>query len=143
MKEQVTSIEQSKLLIELSVPAEKASMVWAPNYRFDSKIRQFMHTGVYDLCMKHKAYTIIKEELIPAFTVADMIDMLPITCGNLYIHIEEITNSHKFIYYEGREYIRSEGYADLQTVLFVENSLVESCVKAIEWVISNNYKLNI
>ena len=28
MKEQVTSIEQSKRLIELGVPAEKASMVW-------------------------------------------------------------------------------------------------------------------
>lgn len=28
MKNQVTSIEQSKRLIELGVPAEKASMVW-------------------------------------------------------------------------------------------------------------------
>ncbi len=102
-----------------------------------------MHTGVYDLCMKHKAYTIIKEELIPAFTIADMIDMLPITCGDLHIHIEEITNGHKFIYYEGRKDIQDGNYTNLQTVLFVENSLVESCVKAIEWVISNNYKLNI
>lgn len=85
----------------------------------------------------------IREDVIPAFTVADMIDMLPITCGHLHIHIEEITNSHKFIYYEGRGDIRDEGYVDLQTVLFVENSLVESCVEAIEWVIYNNYNLNI
>lgn len=28
MKDQVTSIEQSKRLIELGVPTEKASMVW-------------------------------------------------------------------------------------------------------------------
>lgn len=28
MKSQVTSIEQSKRLIELGVPAERASMVW-------------------------------------------------------------------------------------------------------------------
>lgn len=28
MKDQVTSIEQSKRLIELGVPADKASMVW-------------------------------------------------------------------------------------------------------------------
>lgn len=138
MENQVTSIEQSKLLLELGVPAHKASMVWDPNYRFDSATRQFIHTGVYDLCMKHKAYTIIKEELIPAFTIADLIAILPITCGDLHINIEEIKNSHKFIYYEGRD-----GYDNLQTVLFVENSLVESCVKAIEWVLSNNYKLNI
>ena len=143
MTDQVTSIEQSKRLIELGVPVEKASMVWDPNYRFDSATRQFIHTGVYDLCMKHKAYTIIKEELIPAFTIADLIAILPITCGDLHINIEEIKNSHKFIYYEGRKYIQGGGDAELQTVLFVENSLVESCVKAIEWVISNNYKMNI
>lgn len=143
MVNQVTSIEQSKRLIELGVPVEKASMVWDPNYRFDSATRQFIHTGVYDLCMKHKAYTIIKEELIPAFTIADLIAILPITCGDLHINIEEIKNSHKFIYYEGRKYIQGDGDAELQTVLFVENSLVESCVKAIEWVISNNYKMNI
>lgn len=29
MENQVTSIEQSKRLIDLGVPAEKASMVWA------------------------------------------------------------------------------------------------------------------
>lgn len=28
MKDQVTSIEQSRRLLELGVPAEKASMVW-------------------------------------------------------------------------------------------------------------------
>lgn len=32
MKEQVTSIEQSKRLIELGVPAEMASMVWDTIY---------------------------------------------------------------------------------------------------------------
>jgi len=32
MKEQVTSIEQSKLLIELGVPAEKASMIYQSYY---------------------------------------------------------------------------------------------------------------
>lgn len=85
----------------------------------------------------------MEDKVIPAFTIADLIDMLPITCGDLHIHIEKITNSHKFIYYEGREYIHGEGYVESQTVLFVENSLVESCVKAIEWVVFNNYKLNI
>ena len=29
MTDQVTSVEQSKRLIEMGVPAEKASMVWA------------------------------------------------------------------------------------------------------------------
>ena len=139
MKEQVTSIEQSKLLIELGVPAEKASMIYQSYYTqgVPKLYAQYYQRNGYP--PKEK----IREDVIPAFTVADMIDMLPITCGHLHIHIEEITNSHKFIYYEGRGDIRDEGYVDLQTVLFVENSLDESCVEAIEWVIYNNYNLNI
>lgn len=143
MKEQVTSIEQSKRLIELGVPAEKASMVWDPNYRFDSETRQFMHTGVYDLCMKHKAYTIIKEELIPAFTVADLIAILPTVVGYFHIGLGAIGKNNRFIFYEGPVYVIGKDYEGNKTVVFTENSLVESCVKAIEWVLSNNYKLNI
>lgn len=139
MKEQVTSIEQSKRLIELGVPAEKASMIYQSYYTQGVPKLYAQYYQRNGSPPKEK----IREDVIPAFTVADMIDMLPITCGHLHIHIEEITNSHKFIYYEGRGDIRDDGYVDLQTVLFVENSLVESCVKAIEWVLSNNYKLNI
>lgn len=126
-------------MIELGVPAEKASMIYQSYYTqgVPKLYAQYYQRNGYP--PKEK----IREDVIPAFTVADMIDMLPITCGHLHIHIEEITNSHKFIYYEGRGDIRDEGYVDLQTVLFVENSLVESCVEAIEWVIYNNYNLNI
>lgn len=138
MKEQVTSIEQSKLLIELSVPVEKASMVW--------ETISLVHNPtllIWEANTDMKYWQVDNLGYVPAFTIADLIDMLPITCGDLHIHIEEITNSHKFIYYEGREDIQGGNYADLQTVLFVEDSLVESCVKAIEWVVSNNYTLNI
>lgn len=138
MKNQVTSIEQSKLLIELSVPAEMASMVWDTISPASHPILR-----VWDTDTDTKRWQVDNIGYVPAFTIADLIDMLPITCGDLHIHIEEITNSHKFIYYEGREDIQGGNYADLQTVLFVEDSLVESCVKAIEWVVSNNYTLNI
>lgn len=143
MKEQVTSIEQSKRLIELGVPAEKASMVWFPEYKIGDNKLPIYPTGTYELVMKYKSFGDMEDKVIPAFTVADLIAILPINCGYLQIHIEEITNSHKFIYYKGRKYISDEDYTNLKTVLFVENSLVESCVKAIEWVIYNNYKLNI
>lgn len=138
MKEQVTSIEQSKRLIELSVPAEMASMVWDTISPASHPILR-----VWDTDTDTKRWQVDNIGHVPAFTIADLIAMLPITCGDLHIHIEKITNSHKFIYYEGREYIHGEGYVESQTVLFVENSLVESCVKAIEWVVFNNYKLNI
>ena len=69
MKNQVTSIEQSKRLIEMGVPAEKASMVWATC------------SGKYHLSvLPHYKATpeyIKSGESIPAFTVADLLAVLP------------------------------------------------------------------
>lgn len=138
MKEQVTSVEQSKRLVELGVPVQKASMVWETIFLVHNPI-----LSIWEANTDMKYWQVDNLGYVPAFTIADLIDMLPITCGDLHIHIEEITNSHKFIYYEGREDIQGGNSADLQTVLFVEDSLVESCVNAIEWVVSNNYTLNI
>lgn len=62
MENQVTSIEQSRRLLELGVPAEKASMCW-------SEI-----AGERRLIMK-----VPGPYVVPAFTVADLLGMLPIT----------------------------------------------------------------
>ena len=75
MKDQVTSIEQSKRLIDLGVPAEKASMVWATC------------SGKYHLSvLPHYKATpeyIKSGESIPAFTVADLLGLLPPTLRSL------------------------------------------------------------
>lgn len=69
MENQVTSIEQSKRLIDLGVPAEKASMVWATC------------SGKYHLSvLPHYKATpeyIKSGESIPAFTVADLLGVMP------------------------------------------------------------------
>lgn len=59
MENQVTSIEQSKRLLELGVPAENASMCW-------SEI-----AGERRLIMK-----VPGPYVVPAFTVADLIDII-------------------------------------------------------------------
>ena len=69
MTDQVTSVEQSKRLIEMGVPAEKASMVWATC------------SGKYHLSvLPHYKATpeyIKSGESIPAFTVADSRNYYP------------------------------------------------------------------
>ncbi|WP_418453422.1 hypothetical protein [Alistipes putredinis] len=73
MKNQVTSIGQSKRLIELGVPAEKASMVWHRMFR-DKK------TGYTEWALKigpiQKFPQLEVLQIIPAFTVADMLILL-------------------------------------------------------------------
>lgn len=71
MKDQVTSIELSKRLIELGVPAEKASMVWEMDedcarlkiWNTDKETRRVLHN-------KYPNY------YVPAFTVADLMILL-------------------------------------------------------------------
>lgn len=136
MKEQITSIEQSKLLIELGVPAEKASMVWFPEYKIGDNKLPIYPAGTYELVMKYKSFGDMEDKVIPAFTVADLIAILPTACGGFQIGLDRVRNDSTHIFYE--DYANSS-----HIVFFIENSLVESCVKAIEWVVSNNYTLNI
>lgn len=71
MKNQVTSIGQSKRLIELGVPAEKASMVWEMDedcarlkiWNTDKETRRVLHN-------KYPNY------YVAAFTVADLLILL-------------------------------------------------------------------
>ena len=73
MKDQVTSIEQSKRLIELEVPAQKASMVWEIDedcarlkiWNTDEKARRILHNKYPDYYR-------------PAYTVADNNELRPI-----------------------------------------------------------------
>lgn len=131
MKEQVTSIEQSKRLIELGVPAHKASMVWDTISLVPNPTLLIWGTNT-DM----KYWQVDNIGYVPAFTVADLIAILPTVCGGFQIGLDRVIKNNTHIFYED--------YADSSHIIFfMENSLVESCVKAIEWVVSNNYTLNI
>ena len=77
MKDQVTSIEQSKRLIELGVPADKASMVWELAHGAAGEINYELK--IWQECKLDKilAYQEFPESFIPAFTVADLLEVLP------------------------------------------------------------------
>lgn len=72
MEDQVTSVEQSKRLIELGVPAEKASMVYVNNADIPSFKAELASSGI-DL----KELIDDGHEYYPAFTVADLLGLLP------------------------------------------------------------------
>ena len=127
MENQVTSIEQSKRLIDLGVPAEKASMVY----------RKTNVVGIVRLEVKNSKGGIVA----PAFTVADLMGMLPaeITYGRLYVShpkIPSVKNDFNVFYKRvGREKgaIKS----------FRSPNLTWACAMMAEWLLSNGYKLNL
>ena len=74
MKDQVTSIEQSKRLIELEVPADKASMVWEWVSSAVDEINYELNIWQGSKLDKFLAYQEFPESFIPAFTVADLLE---------------------------------------------------------------------
>lgn len=132
MKNQVTSIEQSKRLIEMGVPAEKASMAWVKD----------PNEGVYSLAVHDEfCYEMSCLEPRPAFTVADLLEMMPkdIPAAGDQSHDYALTISHRFCwklcYEDNRTHLRIGEQLDFD--------LVDLLVDRIEWLLSNGYKLEV
>lgn len=139
MTNQVTSIEQSERLLELGVPAEKASLMWVPNWTFDERTRQFKPTGDYNVCFRYVAYKVMDEELIPAFTVEDLLQILPKKlCDNrgnvLPINVTASTDSYWCLFWGTQKAYKCWKESE---------SLVDLLIDAIEWLVTNEYTLNV
>lgn len=132
MTDQVTSIEQSKRLIELGVPAEKASMCWVK----DPNENEY-YLAVHD----EYCYEVACLEPIPAFTVADQLAVLPkkimTNGGKVHIlHIEACSSTSPcWCLYWGDEATQVGWQERISFLHLLED--------AIEWLCLNGYKLNL
>lgn len=134
MKDQVTSIEQSKRLIELGVPAEKANMVWEMDedcarlkiWNTDKETRRALHN-------KYPNY------YVPAFTVADLLGLLP---SVIFIAIRFNPTLEK-TGEDGWDFEFGQISEDEEYGFARNKSLIDLLVGRIEWVMSNGYKLNL
>ena len=134
MKDQVTSIEQSKRLIELGVPAENASMVWEMDedcarlkiWNTDKKTRRVLHN-------KYPNY------YVPAFTVADLLAVLPKVMEDddgvpFYLNIQYTRKEYSEIEYKGVYGILWRCFGA---------SLLNNLVESVDGVVTNGYGLNL
>lgn len=91
MRDQVTSFEQSNRLIEMGVPADKASMVWIPGYEFDALTRRFIpNDKECFLSISYDRSSLMGDNIVAAFTVADIMELLPMFIerkGTFYLNI--------------------------------------------------------
>lgn len=137
MKDQVTSIEQSKRLIEMGVPADKASMVWEWVSSAVDEINYELN--IWQGCKLDKilAYQEFPESFIPAFTVADLLAVLPKTIwgdrkGWIHLIIRFPNEDHCKIVYDNSYNILWK----------CDGSLLSCIVETIDWVVTNGYRLN-
>ena len=133
MKDQVTSIGQSKRLIELGVPAEKASMVWEMAedcarlkiWNTDKETRRVLHN-------KYPNY------YVAAFTVADLLEVLPKAIW------DDVKGwSLLVIRFRSKGFPRV-GYEAEHGIIWScgEVSLLGNIIETIDWVITNGYGLD-
>lgn len=133
MKDQVTSIEQSKRLIELGVPAEKANMVWEMDedcarlkiWNTDKETRRVLHN-------KYPNY------YVAAFTVADLLEVLPKAIW------DDVKGwSLLVIRFRSKGFPRV-GYEAEHGIIWScgEVSLLGNIIETIDWVITNGYGLD-
>lgn len=115
-------------------------MVWVPNWTFNERLRQFEPTGDYNVCFRYAAYKVMEEELIPAFTVADLLEILPadITYGRL-----RITRSSYSKGEDWRIFYKRVGTSKGSIISFGDRTLVAPACNMIEWVVTKGYKLNV
>lgn len=124
MKNQVTSIEQSRRLLELGVPAEKASMCWIKNPTENE----------YDICVHDEfCYEVASLEAVPAFTVADLLEMMPERIP--------LQNEDEGDFVIGK--VDGEWAVDYDAFCDSDNSILNISFKAVEWLVLNEYKLKI
>ena len=123
MKDQVTSIEQSKRLIDLGVPAGKASMVYRKRYIKND----------YVLDMESREMEVIA----PAFTVADLLGLLPpkISCQ------DPSDGNFRMRRYMGENGI--EWVVDYDRFIANDVSIINVLVEAIILLVSTKHELNI
>lgn len=133
MKDQVTSIEQSKRLIELGVPAERASMVWEMDE--DCARLKIWNTDKVTRRVLHNKYP---NYYVAAFTVADLLEVLPKAIW------DDVKGwSLLVIRFRSKGFPRV-GYEAEHGIIWScgEVSLLGNIIETIDWVITNGYGLD-
>lgn len=130
-----TTQDQSARLLRCGVPADTADMVWT---RFESDGEKYEQLGVMD----ESAYEVASLNPTPAWSLGRLLELLPkrIKRGDCSDYTLSLSCDGCFWDLE-YTYARYCGEDD-SLVLFEDTDPIEVCVKAIEWLTENNYKLN-
>lgn len=133
MENQVTSIEQSKRLIDLGVPAEKASMIYQSHFTQGVPklyAQPYQRNGYPP---KEK----IREDVVPAFTVADLLGLLPpkISCQ------DPSDGNFRMRRYMGENGI--EWVVDYDRFIANDVSIINALVETIILLVSTKHELNL
>lgn len=108
----------------LGVDTSKASMCWVIDCNYA------LHLKIHDIL----AYNVTDEKVIPAFTLQDILEMLPYKIVASYLNIGKKSFSGDILFYV--EYSNFGGYASSH---FRSESLLDAAYEMLCWCIENGY----
>ena len=136
-----TTKEQSARLLQCGVSTESADMSWVRGAANVSDGNLSLHP--YRRMQRINWQSMRgRSEIVPAWSLSALLGLLPkkIMNGVSRIYTVEIAYSHTFN--DAPWTINYEGNGLNKNAHFNGKSPIEACVKAIEWLTANNYKLN-
>lgn len=146
MKDQVTSIEQSRRLLELGVEAEKASMKWE-RYSYCVDHHGEEPITVWDnwsLEIGRVSMDVNNYQNVPAFTVVDLLGVLPHEIntpnGTYVLILEGLVGSDEWSAFYRSFFMDEEGEYDYIGDNQGER-IIDILVRLVEWMVANGLKL--
>ncbi len=133
-----TTQDQSERLLRCGVSADTADMLWA---RLDeTRDHNLYAVPWYTPRLPNRKIT---DNDIPAWSLSALCELLPKQIDDEYngrLYTFRIKYEHTSPDFPWQ--IKYESAILSNSPLFFDKSLIETCVKAIEWLKENNYKLN-
>lgn len=132
MKDLTTTIEQSNRLLEMGVPANKASMVWQSEYTPDRTPE--LYATPYQDKNGYPPIEKIRADVVPAFTISDLLKIIPEK-----LHIEGCDRQFELAKWAGGYAAKYRAWPDSNIKAGVGTTPIDALYEAVCWLISNRY----
>lgn len=139
MKEQVLSIEQMQELIDMGVDTSSASCIWW-NFADLGFTLMFLNDGRESLTIEKMKENHGAENIIPAFTLQDILEMLPYEIPSKVPDFE--TYSLRMVKWDDSYTLEYQEFiyeTDYTKESFTCKSLLEASFNMLKWCKQNNY----
>lgn len=132
-----TTQDQSQRLLACGVSADTADMCW---YKAKSPNREgYSWMLIAENYLKRR----ITDEFTPAWSLSRLLELLPKRINDEYNYQKYgFKIEYSLTFNDAPWQITYKGGTLVNPEYFFDKSLIEACVKAIEWLHANGYKLN-
>lgn len=134
MRNKVLSVDQMQLLKKLGVDISKASMYWMRSLHRSSFNDNLKGKWFLSLQKEYIVYSFTSYEVVPTFTLQDIINILPDSIDNNVLTVRKCANSANISY--------ENTYTRSILSLFEKEDIIEAAYEMLVWCVKNGYVKN-